>query len=198
MSGMSTVVVVGVVVNILSVVGIVITNKYITEVDGFHFMVFLSFLHFAFTTVGTRVMLWMNIFSYQPAPLSGILPVAVGSLLSVAFMNLNLSYNSVGFYQVSTQSFFQIYTSTYPYFSMLTFAVQLSKLACIPFTLFVQYVAYKQSVPRLVQLTLVPITFGVGYATVYDLSLNMVGLGKQPCSYDNFRTFCRRSSLPVP
>jgi hypothetical protein len=41
----------------------------------------------------------------------------------------------------------------------------------------VQYVAYKQSVPRLVQLTLIPITFGVGFATVYDVSLNMVGTG---------------------
>lgn len=96
----NTVIAIGVVANILSVVGIVITNKYITEVDGFHFMVFLSFLHFAFTTVGTRIMLMLNMFSYQPAPMSGILPVAVGSLLSVAFMNLNLSYNSVGFYQV--------------------------------------------------------------------------------------------------
>jgi hypothetical protein len=110
---MSTVVVAGVVVNILSVVGIVITNKYITEVDGFHFMVFLSFLHFAFTTVGTRVMLWMNIFSYQPAPLSGILPVAVGSLLSVAFMNLNLSYNSVGFYQVMRQCNTSVHSLTH-------------------------------------------------------------------------------------
>ena len=98
----SPVVIAGIVVNILSVVGIVITNKYITEVDGFHFMVFLSFLHFAFTTIGTRVMLMMGLFSYQPAPLSGILPVAAGSLLSVAFMNLNLSYKSVGFYQVIT------------------------------------------------------------------------------------------------
>ncbi len=96
----SVVVIAGVITNILSVVGIVITNKYITEVDGFHFMVFLSFLHFLFTTIGTRVMLMMGLFSYQPAPLSGILPVATGSLLSVAFMNLNLSYNSVGFYQV--------------------------------------------------------------------------------------------------
>ena len=56
-------------------------------------------------------------------------------------------------------------------------SIQLSKLACIPFTLFVQYVAYKQSVPRLVQLTLIPISFGVGYATIYDLNLNMIGLG---------------------
>jgi hypothetical protein len=87
--------------NIISVVGIVICNKYITEVDGFDFMVFLSFLHFMFTTFGTKVMLQMGYFSYNPAPLSGVLPVAVGSLLSVAFMNLNLSTNSVGFYQVN-------------------------------------------------------------------------------------------------
>lgn len=94
------VIIAGVVSNILSVVGIVICNKYITEVDGYNFMVFLSFLHFAFTMVGTRVMLWTGFFQHSEAPLSGILPVAVGSLLSVAFMNLNLSNNSVGFYQV--------------------------------------------------------------------------------------------------
>ncbi len=41
-----------------------------------------------------------------------------------------------------------------------------------------QYVAYNQGVSGTVQLTLVPITFGVGYATVYDLNLNMFGFGK--------------------
>ncbi len=96
----SFVVIVGIVANILSVVGIVICNKYIIEVDGYNFSVFLSFLHFAFTALGTRVMLQMNYFTQNTAPLSGILPVAIGSLLSVAFMNLNLAYNSVGFYQV--------------------------------------------------------------------------------------------------
>ena len=47
-------VIIGVLTNIVSVVGIVICNKYITEVDGYNFMVFLSFLHFAFTCLGTR------------------------------------------------------------------------------------------------------------------------------------------------
>jgi len=149
---MSTILV-GIIGNILSVVGVVICNKYITEVDGFDFMIFLSFLHFAFTTLGLRIMLSTNVFTYTSAPITGVLPVAVGSLLSVAFMNLNLSNNSVGFYQ-------------------------LSKLACIPFTLLVQYIAYSQSVSPSVQLTLIPITFGVGYATVYDLDLNFAGLGK--------------------
>ena len=93
-------VIIAIIGNILSVVGIVITNKYITEKDGYNFMVFLSFMHFVFTSLGTQVMLRLGYFEYKAAPLSGVLPVAIGSLLSVAFMNLNLSTNSVGFYQV--------------------------------------------------------------------------------------------------
>lgn len=169
-SSFSATIIAGVIGNILSVVGIVICNKYITEVDGYDFMVFLSFLHFAFTMVGTRVLLMLGVFQYKSAPMSGVIPVAIGSLLSVAFMNLNLSHNSVGFYQ-------------------------LSKLACIPFTLFVQYAAYSQSVPKSVQLTLIPLLFGVGYATVYDLNLNWLGTGEEfhiflfTISYISFHDF---------
>ena len=102
-------------------------------------------------------MLGCGMFKMKSAPIKDILPVAIGSLLSVAFMNLNLSYNSVGFYQ-------------------------LSKLACIPVTLLVQKIAYNQSVSRLVQLTLVPITFGVGFATVYDIDLNFIGTVFATCA----------------
>ena len=170
---------IGVVVNILSVVGIVIVNKYITEVDKFDFMVFLSFLHFVFTGVGTWVLLKMDTFQYKAADQASVLPVALGSLLSVAFMNLNLSSNSVGFFQVSSTHYHPI-SSGFRFLTSLTpphaqTHTQLSKLACIPFTLFVQWLVYKQSVSQTVQLTLIPILFGVGYATVYDLSLNATG-----------------------
>jgi solute carrier family 35, member E3 len=140
----------GIVGNILSVVGVVICNKYITEVDGFKYMVFLSFLHFACTAIGTRLLLGLGVFTYKPAALNKVLWVALGSLLSVAFMNLNLSHNSIGFYQ-------------------------LSKLACIPVTLMIQLVVYGERVPKSVQLTLIPISFGVGYATVYDMDVNFLG-----------------------
>lgn len=100
MSNENFIIVAGVIANILSVVGVVICNKYIIEIDGFKYSVFLSFLHFAFTSAGTRVLLYGNYFKQNTAPISGILPVAIGSLLSVAFMNMNLAYNSVGFYQV--------------------------------------------------------------------------------------------------
>src|SRR5690348_5703056 len=95
------IVIVGIISNILSVVGVVICNKYIIEVDKVNYSVFLSFLHFAVTALRTYVLLFANYFPYTLAPLSWILPVAVGSLMSVAFMNMNLSNNSVGFYQLS-------------------------------------------------------------------------------------------------
>ena len=141
---------IGILGNIISVVGVVICNKYIVQEDGFRYTVFLSFLHFTFTTLGTRVLLRTNNFVYKDADTRHVVPVAMGSLLSVCFMNLNLTYNSVGFYQ-------------------------LSKLICIPVTLLIQYIAYKQSVSRVIQLSLVPILMGVGYATVYDLEVNFTG-----------------------
>jgi solute carrier family 35 protein E3 len=153
----STSIVLGVVGNIVSVVGIVITNKYITNVDGFDFMVFLSLLHFIFTTIGTRVLLGAGAFTYKEASFQSVMPVAIGSLLSVAFMNLNLASNSVGFYQ-------------------------LSKLLCIPFTLMAQYILYKQRATRSVQMTLIPITIGVGIATVYDLDINLWGSVMAACA----------------
>lgn len=100
----SLVIVLAVITNILSVVGVVICNKYIIEIDGFNFSVFLSFLHFGFTTMSMKVLLSFNQFQYTPAALSGVLPVSLFSLLSVGFMNLNLANNSVGFYQVMIDS----------------------------------------------------------------------------------------------
>ena len=68
---------IGVVGNILSVVGIVLLNKYITEVDGYDFIVFLSFLHFAFTSIAMHFMLLGNMFTYAPVSVWGALPVAM-------------------------------------------------------------------------------------------------------------------------
>jgi hypothetical protein len=148
---------VGVVVNVLSVVGIVLMNKYITEVDGFNFMVFLSFIHFAFTGICMYILLLADVFKFAPVSLSSQLPVAIGSLLSVSLMNLNLSHNSVGFYQ-------------------------LSKLACIPCTLVLQKVMYNTSTSKWVKISLVPISVGVGIATVFDIDVNFLGIIFASCA----------------
>uniref|UniRef100_A0A7S3UUW0 Sugar phosphate transporter domain-containing protein n=1 Tax=Heterosigma akashiwo TaxID=2829 RepID=A0A7S3UUW0_HETAK len=147
---MELVVLIGVVGNILSVVGVVMLNKYLVQNDSFNFMIFISFCHFVFTTIGSRVLLKLGAFQYKEASIGNVLPVALGSLGSVAFMNLNLSYNSVGFYQIS-------------------------KLACIPVTIVLQAAFYNQHVPVGVLLTLIPILVGMSIATVYDVQLNFLG-----------------------
>jgi hypothetical protein len=63
--------------NILSVVGIVLVNKAVGSVDRFNFMVFLSFLHFVFTCICTRIMLSMNVFVYKDVNILDMLPVAL-------------------------------------------------------------------------------------------------------------------------
>lgn len=141
----------GIVGNVSSVVGIVMLNKYLASVDNFSFMLFLSACHFIFTSIGTRVLLNMGVFEYKRADRMKVLPVALGSLGSVAFMNLNLAYNSVGFYQ-------------------------LSKLACIPVTIAMEKALYGKVVPYNVQLTLIPIMLGVAIATVTEVTMTPTGM----------------------
>ncbi|KAG5176657.1 triose-phosphate transporter family-domain-containing protein [Tribonema minus] len=145
------VVLAGVVGNVVSVVGVVMLNKYLASVDKFDFMLLLSAFHFAFTSLGTRVLEKRGVYVYKAADMRKVLPVALGSLGSVAFMNLNLAYNSVGFYQ-------------------------LSKLSCIPVTLLLERAWYGRSASRAVKLSLLPILAGVGLATVTDVEVNLTGL----------------------
>ncbi len=63
--------------NVGSVVGVVILNKYIVSIDAFNFMVFLSFTHFVFTYLGCCLLLRCGFFTYKPAPLRAVLPVAL-------------------------------------------------------------------------------------------------------------------------
>ena len=150
-AAMDAVTIGGIVGNVVSVVGVVIVNKWVQQKHGFDFMVFLSFMHFGVTTVGMRALLHAGLFRYKEASFSGVYKIALGSLGSVGFMNLNLAHNTVGMYQ-------------------------LSKLACIPVTLLLQQtVMGGERAPLAVKLTLVPLMLGMGIATVYDVNVNFVG-----------------------
>ncbi|CEP03463.1 Sugar phosphate transporter domain-containing protein [Plasmodiophora brassicae] len=146
-----SVVLAGIVANIASSVGIVITNKFVWSAHGFNFVATLSFLHFVTTALATRTLLAARFFEYKPAPLAGVMPVAIGTLGSVAFMNLNLAANSVGFYQIS-------------------------KLACIPATLILQYLLFKKQVSEKTRYSLLVILLGVGISTVTDVNVNFIGM----------------------
>lgn len=79
MASNTAVIVLAVVANVLCVVGVVLTNKYIVDTDGYNFMIFLSFLHFSFTALGTRVMLGFDVFTHAKVSISAVLPVAIVS-----------------------------------------------------------------------------------------------------------------------
>lgn len=153
----------GIFMNITSVVGIVLLNKQITNADGFGFSVFLSSLHFITTALATRLFLKLNMFTYKECPFFNVLVVASVNLGSVAFMNLSLMWNSVGFYQ-------------------------LSKLACVPVVLLGQVTIYDQMQSRKVLGTLVPLLIGVAIATVTDVQVNFLGTAYACCAV--FFTAC--------
>lgn len=67
----------GMVGNVASVVGVVIMNKYIVSVDNFNYMVFLSFMHLVFTYLGCAVLLKLGVFTYKPATVKQVLPLAM-------------------------------------------------------------------------------------------------------------------------
>jgi len=137
-------------VNVFTTVAIVLTNKYLVSVAGFPFMVTLSGIHFVFTSMGCHVLLRLGFFDRKDAPLMGVIPVAMGSCFSVGFMNLNLTKDTVGFYQVT-------------------------KLLCIPVTILMEYLMFKSFVSNTVVLSLVVLLVGVGIATVSDVGLNSIG-----------------------
>ena len=147
---MEITVIINILANILCTVGCVLANKYLWVEYKFKYMITLSCIHFLFTSLGTRILMMNNFFIFKDAPTLGVLPVALGSLGSVAFMNLNLAFNSVGFYQIS-------------------------KLVCIPITLVLQYYMFGDIVSNMIQGSLVIILIGVGIATFSDVELNMMG-----------------------
>lgn len=141
---------VGSAANMTCVVGVVLMNKYMQLQHKFNSLVFLSFCHFAFTAVGMRVLLVLRVFRYKAARTASVAPVALGSLSSVAFMNLSLKYNSVGFYQMS-------------------------KLACIPVTVLLSWAVYGERLSLATIASLVPLVWGLYVAQAHDYSANTLG-----------------------
>ena len=140
----------GIIANIMATSCIVVCNKYLYARAGFHYMVALSCIHFIATSFAQRLFLRLGLYSYKHADWNKLVIQAGGTVMSVAFMNLNLAYNSVGFYQ-------------------------LSKLVCIPATIILQYFLSGKTVSTAVQQSLVVIMIGVGVATVSDVELNALG-----------------------
>ena len=91
--------------NVVSSVALVLLNKRVFA-GGFYYPMTLSCFHFAFTIIFYQLLAAFNVFS-KPAidmPQTEKFKVAFAGFASIGFMNLSLSTNSVGFYQVRVRA----------------------------------------------------------------------------------------------
>jgi solute carrier family 35 protein E3 len=88
--------------NIVSSVALVLVNKRTVAKDGFSFVVVLTGLHFYMCFICCLLLLAFGMLQYKMVrSYTNLLRISAASLASIIFMNLNLSHNSIGFYQVS-------------------------------------------------------------------------------------------------
>lgn len=121
--------------------------------DNYHFgcATFLTSYHFLLTYLVLEVMCRMNLFERAvniPATESWVM--AAYGVGAVVFMNFNLRFNSVGFYQ-------------------------LSKLSVIPFIVIYNFFAENKRTPLKTLISLEILLVGLALFTVNDVQLNLFG-----------------------
>ncbi|CAK9276415.1 unnamed protein product [Sphagnum jensenii] len=137
--------------SVISSVAIVICNKALISTLGFTFATTLTSWHLIVTFCSLHVAQWIHLFENKPFDSrTVIMGFGVLNGISIGLLNLCLGFNSVGFYQMS-------------------------KLAIIPFTVFLETFFFGKQFSQRIQLSLMTLLVGVGIATVTDLQLNVLG-----------------------
>ncbi|CAL9133167.1 Triose-phosphate Transporter family [Musa troglodytarum] len=136
--------------SVVSSVSIVICNKALMSSLGFIFATTLTSWHLLVTFCSLHVALLMKLFEHKPFDRKAVLGFGVLNGISIGLLNLSLGFNSVGFYQMT-------------------------KLAIIPCTVFLETVFLAKKFSRSIQFSLSILLLGVGIATVTDLQLNLLG-----------------------
>ncbi|CAL9118351.1 unnamed protein product [Musa acuminata var. zebrina] len=136
--------------SVVSSVSIVICNKALMSSLGFIFATTLTSWHLLVTFCSLHVALLMKLFEHKPFDRKAVMGFGVLNGISIGLLNLSLGFNSVGFYQMT-------------------------KLAIIPCTVFLETVFLAKKFSRSIQLSLTILLLGVGIATVTDLQLNLLG-----------------------
>lgn len=136
--------------SVTSSVSIVIVNKYLISTLGFPYVTCLTATHMAVTAVALRFAARAKLLEPKPIEKKALVKFAALNGVSVAFLNLSLGFNSVGFYQMT-------------------------KLAIIPCTVGIQTAFYAKRFSREVKASLAVLLLGVAAATVTDVRLNFLG-----------------------
>lgn len=140
--------------NTVSAVLLVIVNKKLVTDYNFSYMTVLTGFHAYFAFIACCFMLLLGSLQYRTVKcFQSLLLISIGSLLSIVFMNLSLASNSIGLYQMS-------------------------KLACIPMTLLIEYILNRQSQVFTFALmsSLSLITVGVGIVAFVEVEYSSIGI----------------------
>lgn len=138
-------------VNLFASVSIILVNKQIASVCGFHFILTVLTLNFITTGSVLEILVRLGKLEVKHLPLKERCRIAVMALLTVLFNNASNEANSVGFYQIS-------------------------KLLIIPTVIGIERLGgvYK-SYSRGVIASLAIASIGVAVATVSDFEINLRG-----------------------
>lgn len=137
--------------NFVTATGIVFANKIVFKTYGFRYATLMTALHFVTTTIGGRICGMFGFYTPQRLNHMDILPITISFASFVAFNNLSLEYNTVGFYQ-------------------------LMKVLTTPVVVVLQLFFFGVELENKLKLALVPVCIGVGMATGADFSFNRTGL----------------------
>jgi solute carrier family 35 protein E3 len=137
--------------NVLSSVGLILTNKVIMGPPfNFIYVFTLTSIHFLVTALTMEIMALVHVFSRSGLTWTSSALMSTACALSVGLMNLSLRLNSLGFYQ-------------------------LCKLLGIPWLVVVQAIVYKMHTSCAIKISLAIILVGIALATIKHVHLNILG-----------------------
>jgi solute carrier family 35 protein E3 len=140
-----------IVANILTAVGLILTNKVIMSPPfNFVYVFTLTSIHFFVTALTMEIMALAQFFSRSRLSWTSSALMSVACALSVGLMNLSLTFNNLGFYQ-------------------------LCKLLGFPWLVFVQAVVYKIHTTWKIKVSLAIILIGMALATIDYIDMNLQG-----------------------
>jgi solute carrier family 35 protein E3 len=140
--------------NVMSSVGLILSNKQLVEKHDFDHMVVLTGIHFYTSFLCCLLALTFGALHYKMiSNHMHLFRISMASLTSIIFMNLNLAHNSVAFYQIS-------------------------KLCCIPMTLLLESVfgLRKQQLTATLVVSLLLIIGGMALVSEGALKYSPEGL----------------------
>lgn len=137
--------------NVVTSVGIIMVNKALMANHGYSFATTLTGLHFAATTIMTRVLRCLGYVQPSHLPVPDLIKFVIFANLSIVGMNVSLMWNSVGFYQIA-------------------------KLCMIPVSCFLEVIFDKVRYSRDTKLSILVVLIGVAVCTITDVSVNVKGL----------------------